>query len=133
MADKIEVTHGPSAEAPAERITTGPSFVPRVDVVERPESLVVLADMPGVSRDDVSVVLEKGVLTMDGEVCPEEEGGGLTLHTQEYEVGHFHRAFEVGEGLDPSGVEASMKDGVLRLVIPKREDLKPHRIEIKGQ
>ncbi len=132
MADKIEVTHGPSAEAPAERITTGPSFAPRVDVLEKPDSPVVLADMPGVSRDDVSVVLEKGVQTMDGEVGSEEEGG-LTLHIQEYEVGHYHRAFDVGEGLDPSGVEASMKDGVLRLVIPKREDLKPRRIESKGQ
>ena len=95
-------------------------------------SWLVLADMPGVSRDDVSVVLEKGVQTMDGEVGSEEEGG-LTLHIQEYEVGHYHRAFDVGEGLDPSGVEASMKDGVLRLVIPKREDLKPRRIESKGQ
>jgi len=130
MSEKVQVTREDSKTPSAEPAASGPVFSPRVDIIERPEGMVILADMPGVSKDTVSVVLEKGVLTIDGDV-PENAEAGLTLQVQEYEVGHFHRAFEVGESLDPGGVEATMRDGVLRLAIPTREDVRPRRIEIK--
>jgi HSP20 family molecular chaperone IbpA len=121
-----------AAVATPELVHAGPTFSPRVDVIEKPDCMVLLADMPGVSKDNVSVVLEKGVLTIEGEIAMPEEPG-MRIGRQEYEVGRFHRAFEVGEGLDPSGVEARIKDGVLRLVIPKSAVLRPRKIEVAGQ
>ena len=121
-----------AAVATPELVHAGPIFSPRVDVIEKPDCMVLLADMPGVSKDSVSVVLEKGVLTIEGEIAMPEEPG-MMMGRQEYEVGRFHRAFEVGQGLDPAGVEAKMKDGVLRLVIPKSELLRPRKIEVAGE
>ena len=129
MADETYVTKAPSETRAPERVNGGPTFSPLVDIIEKADAMIVLADMPGVARDRLSVMLEKGVLTIDGEVEAPDESG-LTLQLREYELGHFHRAFEVGDGLDAAGVKASMRDGVLRLVIPKHGDLKPRKIEI---
>ncbi len=106
------------------------SFIPQVDIIERKGSIEILADMPGVSRDNVRAVMEEGVLTVDGKVTVSDEKG-MTLESGEYEYGSFHRSFAVGEGLDVEGIEACMKDGVLRLTVPKSEKYKPKQIEIQ--
>lgn len=106
-----------------------PVFSPQVDIVEKKDSVVILADMPGVSKENVDVVLEEGVLTIEGRV--EEEEPDLELQREEYQVGTFHRRFAVGEGLDVENVEATMEDGVLRLCIAKSERYQPRRIEIQ--
>jgi HSP20 family protein len=106
-----------------------PVFSPQVDIVEKKDSVVILADMPGVSKENVDVVLEKGVLTIEGRV--EEQEPDLELQRQEYQVGTFHRRFAVGEGLDVENVEATMEDGVLRLSISKSEHYQPRRIQIQ--
>ena len=132
MAEQERVTEAEQEVVVPERMTSGPVFSPQVDIVEKADSIVVLADMPGVSKDNVEVVLEKGVLSIDGHVEGTAESG-LSLQRQEYEVGSFHRCFSVGEGLDAEKVEATMKDGVLRLVIPKSKRYKPQRIQIRGE
>lgn len=106
------------------------TFVPQVDIIEKKGCVEILADMPGVSKENVDAVMEEGVLTIEGKItAPEEEG--LSLESSEYEPGNYHRSFAVGEGLDPEGIEASMKDGVLRLMIPKTAKYQPKQIEIK--
>jgi len=130
MAEETKVARREQEGVVPERLESGPTFVPQVDIIEKDDAIVVLADMPGVSKDDVDVVLEKGVLTIDGrvkETCRE----GMQRQEQEYEVGNFHRCFSVGEGLNTESVEATMQDGVLRLVIPMAERYKARRIEIK--
>ena len=132
MAKEIKVRESADEAVVPERVETGPLFAPQVDIIERADSMVILADMPGVSKDKVDVVLENGVLTIEGEVEHTEQPG-THVQAREYDVGNFHRCFTVGEGLDPGGVEATMKDGVLRLVIPKAREHQAQRIEIKGQ
>lgn len=132
MAKEVKVRQSSSEAVVPERVETGPLFAPQVDVIERADSMVILADMPGVPREKVEVVLENGVLTINGEV-ERAEDPGTHLHAREYDVGNFHRCFTVGEGLDAAAVEATMQDGVLRLVIPKAKTHQARRIEVKGQ
>ena len=132
MAEEIKVRESTGEAVVPESVASGPIFAPQVDIIERADSMVILADMPGVSKEKVDVVLENGVLTIEGEV-EHAERPGTHVHVREYDVGNFHRCFTVGEGLDPAGVEATMKDGVLRLVIPKAREHQARRIEIKGQ
>jgi len=132
MADETQVTEPSQAPVVPESFGDEPLFTPQVDIIEKEDAILILADMPGVAKDSVDVVLEEGVLSINGKVRSDALEG-MRLRSREYEMGNFHRCFSVGEGLDPDGVEAAMKDGVLRLSIPKAERYQPRRIEIKGQ
>ncbi len=130
MSDDIQVTK--QERSVPERAVEGPTFRPQVDIVERSDALVVTADLPGVAREDVDVTLESGVLTI--EATPKvEEKEGLSPSYAEYEVGKFYRSFTLGSGLDAAGIEANLKDGVLRLTVPKAEAHRPRKIEITGE
>ena len=119
-------------EAPTqgERVRPGRVFVPAVDIFETPETLVLVADMPGVSGDQVKLDLKENHLTLYGTVVP-PLGAGEAMVAQEYSIGDFQRDFHLGSLIDQSKIEASMKDGVLRLVMPKVEKAKPRKIEVK--
>ncbi|MGQ9689009.1 MAG: Hsp20/alpha crystallin family protein [Desulfobaccales bacterium] len=119
-------------EAPAkgERVQPGRVFIPAVDVYETPEALVVVADLPGVSGDRLSLDLKDNLLTISGQVSRPSEKE--TLLVQEYAVGDFFREFEVGGLIDQEKIEALVKDGVLTLTLPKAEKAKPRRIEVKS-
>ena len=132
MAEQESVTKPEHEVMVRERMTSAPVLSPQVDIIEKADSIVVLADMPGVSKDGVEVMIENGALTIDGRVESTAESG-LTVDRQEYEAGSFHRCFSVGEGLDADAVEATAKDGVLRLVIPKSARYRPRRIQVKGE
>jgi len=132
MAEEVKVAKREGQALVPERMESAPTFAPQVDIIEKDDCIVVLADMPGVSKDTVDVVLEDGVLTINGRV-EETPAEGLQLRRREYEVGNYHRCFSLGEGLNTEAVEASMKDGVLRLVIPLAEQYKVRRIEIKTE
>lgn len=132
MTKEIDVSKGAAAAVVPEKVEPGPVFSPQVDIIEKPDSILVLADMPGVPREKVEVVLENGVLTITGEVERGEEPG-THLHVRDYDIGNFQRSFTVGEGLEAEAIEAAMKDGVLRLVIPKARKRQARRIEIKGE
>ena len=132
MAEK-ELQPKAKAEAPAkaERVRPGRVFLPAVDIFETPEELVLSADMPGVSGDKVTVDIRENHLLISGEVGP-SLGEGETLVEQEYLTGDFQREFHLGSLIDQSKIEATMKDGVLRLVLPKVETAKPRKIQVKG-
>lgn len=116
-----------------ERERESATFSPQIDIIEKSDSVEIVADMPGVTKQNVDIMLEEGVLTIEGHVhTPEEED--LTLQRQEYEVGDFYRRFAVGEGLDVSEdaeIDASIDNGVLRLSIPKSKRFQPRRIDIQ--
>jgi len=119
-------------EAPAkgERVRPGRVFIPAVDIFETPQALVLVADMPGVSGDQVTLDLKDNLLTIHGQVAPPSERE--TMLVQEYAIGDYYREFQVGELIDKDKIEASVKDGVLKLTLPKAERAKPRRIEVKS-
>jgi HSP20 family protein len=102
-----------------------------VDIFESETEITLLADMPGVSSENVSIDLHENQLTLSGEVEPlisEKEGYLL----QEFETGTFHRQFTLSDRIDQNAITATVKDGVLRLVLPKAEKAKPRKIEVKA-
>lgn len=117
--------------APAEQTRSEPHFTPAADIVETAESLVVLMDMPGVGKDDVEVGLDQGVLSVFGRARSRKLDEGFRPVYAEYQPGHYQRSFQLGDEIDAEKIEASMRDGVLRLVLPKSAGAQARRIEIK--
>ena len=132
MAEETQVTKAEGEAVVPEPVEPEQFFSPQIDIVERNDSAVVLADLPGISREDVEIVLERGTLAITTRAKAAEEPDA-EYHRREYDTGNYHRCFSVGEGLQTEGVEATMKDGVLRVVIPKSAAYQPRRIEISGQ
>ena len=103
-------------------------FSPVVDIWETDDGLILVADLPGVTPEDLTVDLSGGTLTVSGRVSPSPSGRKALL--TEYEVGHFYRQFSLSEGLDQSGITAALKDGVLKLTLPRLAPAQPRKIEI---
>ena len=120
----------------SESYTSNPSVEEReeftfpVDIYDRAEEIVLVADLPGVSSDALDVHFDRGHLAVRGRVAasavPRECG------LQEFRTGDFVRTFEVSEGIDASGISAELKDGVLTLRLPKAEERKPRKISVKA-
>ena len=117
------------AETDIERTRDRLAFVPRVDIYETGEAITVVADMPGVDENSVDVTLENDVLTIQGYVEPEEPEG-YDLAFAEYQVGDYQRAFTLSDQVDRGGIEATLNDGVLRLVLPKIAEAKRRKFAI---
>lgn len=110
---------------------TGADLTPAMDVKERDDAYVIKTEMPGVNKDDVSITLENGVLTITGESKSEkEEKEGERVLRQERRYGKFVRSLRLGTQINEKGVKASYKDGVLELILPKAEEVKPKRITV---
>lgn len=119
------------AESDAERTRDRLAFVPRADIYETDDEIVVVADVPGVDENSVDITLENNVLTINGYVEPEEPDGHA-LAFAEYRVGDYQRAFSLSDQIDREGIKATVKDGVLRLHLPKVTEAKVKRIAIKA-
>ena len=109
----------------------GAYFTPLVDIYETPEELVLVADMPGVSREDVEVHLDGDTLTVEGRANADEYEGLKPVYV-EYGVGGFYRRFTLGETIDRAGIKALVKNGVLTLHLPKAERARARRIEVEA-
>jgi HSP20 family protein len=115
----------------AEQTRPGPTFTPAVDIFETDQEITVLADMPGVKAKDLAIDLRENTLTLSGEVeSPEGEKEQDVL--REYRTGDYYRQFTLSEGIDQSKIEAALKDGVLRLRLPKVEAAAPRTIPVKA-
>lgn len=127
MSDKdLQKTENVTA---TERIRNVKTFVPRVDIYEAKDSLYLIADMPGADEKTVDVELEKNILKISGRV----ENGKIKDHAllfSEYEVGDYERTFTLSEEIDRDKIKATVKQGVLRLELPKAEKVKPKKIAI---
>ncbi|MFQ5852226.1 MAG: Hsp20/alpha crystallin family protein [Candidatus Binatia bacterium] len=101
---------------------------PPVDIYETQEGLVLLADLPGVSEDDLDVQVEDNLLTIQGKAQHVALGEAVY---REYELIHLFRQFELSEEVDQGRIRAELKHGVLTLHLPKAEKAKPRKIEVK--
>lgn len=107
------------------------AFVPRADIYEVDEVITIVADMPGVDENTVDIALENNVLTINGYVGPVEMEGHSLAYT-EYRVGDYQRAFSLSDQIDQDEIEAVVKDGVLRLRLPKITEARRRKIAIKA-
>jgi HSP20 family molecular chaperone IbpA len=107
-------------------------FTPRADIFETAEAIVVVADMPGVDKDSVEITLVENLLTIDGRVQPQEVRGMRRSHG-EFEVGDYHRTFTLSDEVSREGIEAKVKDGVLRLTLPKFGRARARQIPVQGE
>jgi HSP20 family protein len=101
-----------------------------LDVKENENEFVVEASLPGVKPEDVDVTFSNNTLTIKGEVRSEEEKEEARYHLRERRYGMFSRSISLPRGIDGENIEASYNAGVLTLHLPKREEVKPKRIEI---
>ena len=106
-------------------------WAPSVDIEEADDSYLIKADLPGVDKKDIEVSLDNGVLSIRGEKNVEKETKDSKRHRTERFHGTFARSFTLPTAVVAEKVDASYKDGVLKLVIPKAEDAKPKSIDIK--
>ncbi|MBF0338825.1 MAG: Hsp20/alpha crystallin family protein [Nitrospirae bacterium] len=141
MADDVKEYQKKEAETAqgVERTRTRKVYNPLVDIIERNNDILVIADVPGVDEKSVDITLEKNVLTITGYVEPEpgatwsekETEDKVRLAYAEYGIGDYQRSFTLSDEVDRNGIEATVKDGVLRVVLPKAETVKTRKIEVK--
>ena len=114
-----------------EQTKAGLLFTPSVDIFETEKDLTVIADMPGVNSDDIEIDLRQNMLTLIGDVEAPEKSDETDI-LREYRTGRYLRRFTLSEVIDQSKIEASMKDGVLRVRLPKVEKAVPRKIAVQA-
>jgi len=106
------------SDAEVERVTTGRTYMPAVDIFEGERSVTLYADMPGVDENGVDITLEKNILTIEGRTdvkSPEKH----PVIQKEYGVGDYHRSFQLNDEFDSENITAKVKNGVLKIVLPR--------------
>lgn len=116
---------------PLRRNSEAQSMVPAMDIKERDNDYVIHAEMPGVNKDQIDVTLADGVLTITAETKYEhDDRDGDRLLRQERRYGKFTRSVRLGTQIDEKAVKANYKNGVLELILPKAEEVKPKKINV---
>ena len=108
-----------------------PVYVPRVDVRENAEGFVVVADLPGADEKSVEATVQKNVLTIEGWTQLEKPQGGEELG-REFGAGRFRRDFTLPDAVEPDRIQARVKNGVLTVSIPKKDEVKARKIQVTG-
>jgi HSP20 family protein len=109
------------------------AWTPNVDIFENKDELVLEAELPGMNREDFELTIENNVLTLRGERRFEKKDEADNYHRVERAYGAFTRSFTLPQTVSGEGAAAEYKNGVLRVVLRKREEVKARRIEIKGE
>ena len=104
-------------------------YVPQADIFETDDSLSVVLEMPGVTKDNVSVDLENDQISIEGKIDFSKYEGFEPVYT-EYNIGHYKRSFSLSSKIDQEKISADLTDGVLTVLLPKAEAVKPRRISI---
>jgi HSP20 family protein len=105
------------------------TWSPAVDVYEDKDQFTVVAEVPGMRKEDLSLTLHNGVLTISGERKREEKKPDHGFRSERF-VGRFQRSITLPASVDPNGVKATYQDGLLKVVLPKSEEAKPKQIEV---
>ncbi len=104
-------------------------YTPMVDIYETKDNFMIIADVPGVDDKSLEITVEKNILTINGRVEPMEcKDHELTY--REYDVGNYRRSFALSGEIDRDKIEGTVKDGVLRLTLPKTEQIKVRKITV---
>ena len=134
MADKdskaLRVREKQEVPSPAEQTTPGLVFTPAVDIFETEKSITLLADMPGVQADDLTIDLRDDTLTLSADIAHNGNSEEEEILV-EYETGRYYRQFTLGELIDQANIDAKLNDGVLRLTLPKVEKATPKKIPVQ--
>ena len=130
MAEKTVATNGQNQNAPSREGTRSQEryVTPPVDIYETAGGLVVKADLPGVEKQNLDLQVENNLLTIRAK--PTHTAAGEPVY-RKYELVNFFRQFELNEKVDQSKISAELKHGVLTLKLPKAEEAKPRKIEVR--
>jgi HSP20 family molecular chaperone IbpA len=130
MAEKTVATSSQEKSAPTREGTRSQEryVTPPVDIYENGDGLVVKADLPGVSKENLDVRVENNLLTIHGK--PSHIMPGDPVY-REYELVNFFRQFELNERVDQTKISADLRHGVLTLNLPKAEEAKPRKIDVR--
>jgi HSP20 family molecular chaperone IbpA len=115
----------------SEATRPGRTYLPSVDISESEGALWLWADVPGVDENSLDIRLDNDQLTIEGRVSLDEYENLSPVYT-EYNVGNFVRTFRVSESIDAERIQASVKNGVLELQLPKAEKARPRRIAVNA-
>jgi HSP20 family molecular chaperone IbpA len=115
----------------AERTRARKAYVPRADIFETKDAVVVVADMPGVDENSIDITLEKGILSINGFV-EQDQPQNYSPAYAEYEVGDYFRRFTLSNEVDQENIQATVKNGVLRLHLPKVGPAQAKKISVKA-
>jgi len=107
-------------------------WVPPVDIYEEGDNLILKAELPGVRKEDLDVSVENNLLTLSGERRQESEVKEDQFHRLERFYGKFTRSFTLPVGIQTGHIHAEVRDGILTVTLPKAEEAKPKRIQIKA-
>jgi HSP20 family protein len=134
MAEEIKEMQKKEAQVQegVERTRSTRVYTPHVDIIERKEDIVLLADMPGADEKSVDITLEKNMLTIHGAIT-REIPDGYRLVVSEYGIGDYQRAFTLTDDVDRDRIRAMVKNGVLTLILPKSQAEKIRKIEVKAE
>lgn len=133
MDSQIEYQKKP-AQVPVEmeRTRNRKVYVPKVDIIETEDAMVLYADMPGTDEKSVEVTIEKNVLTIAGAAAPQEYPGRSVIYA-EYDVGDYERAFTISDEVDREKIEAVVKNGVLKLILRKTPQRQAKKIVVRTE
>jgi len=135
MADteskSLQAKEKATVATPGEQLRPGPVFTPAVDILETEKEITILADVPGVQAKSLSIDLNDSVLTFSGDVDTPEKDEEADL-LREYRTGRYFREFRLSQVIDQGKIDAELKEGVLRLRLPKVEKAQPRKIAVKG-
>ena len=112
------------------KTTQTDAWSPAVDIVESPDAYTLTADLPGLTKADVNLTVEEGVLTLTGERKNEQSAGNEFGHRYERAYGKFSRSFELGSAVETGKIKAEFRNGMLKVELPKVEASKPYEVSI---
>jgi HSP20 family molecular chaperone IbpA len=135
MAETTKELQKKEAHVPerVERTRAVRIFSPQVDIVEKKEEIVVTADMPGVDEKSVDINLERNILTIFGAVEEDNLVAKRQPYHAEYGIGDYERVFTLSDEIDRDRIQATVKNGVLRVILPKAKAAKSRRIAVKAE
>ena len=128
-AQELQVQQKREVEKKTEATMPARFFVPVTDILETPQALTVVLEMPGVDRNSIEANVEDDVVTIEGRIDFAKYEGMQPVYT-EYNVGHYARSFQISNRVDQAKISAEMKDGVVTLVLPKAEQAKQRKIPV---
>jgi HSP20 family protein len=105
-------------------------WAPNVDVSETKDDIIVIAEIPGMTKDDIKVTLHENILTLSGEKQQEKEEKETNYHRVERSYGSFSRSFDLPTKVQFDKIKANYQDGILKITLPKSEEVKPKEIPI---
>ena len=129
MTETVQTVQQETKRGEAERTNRASVYVPNVDIYDTQSEIVVIADMAGVNETSASVTLENDVLTIEGKATVDLPPDHRLVRT-EFGVGDYRRVFTLNENVDREGIKAVVKDGVLRITLPKAAAVKARKISV---